>query len=150
MDEKRIIESALFMVSKPLSIEELAKVVKVGALGFVKSKVEELKKEYEEKKSAIEIVEIEGKWLMRVRSEYLPYVKDLVKESELSKAELKVLALVAKNPDMRKSDVAKRLGSSVYTSIKSLVEKGFIVEKKEKRSTRLNVTEKFKNYFKIS
>ena len=150
MDEKeivRIIESALFISSRPLALAELGKLISVAAPGFVEQKVKALQSSYDSMGSAIEIAEENGKYYMRIRQQYVHYVKDFSQATEIGKHALRTLAYLSKNEGIKKSDLCKRLGSSIYADIGELVEKGFVSQKKSGRSTLLSTTPKFKAYF---
>lgn len=147
LDPKRIIEAALFMSSRPIPTRELGKFCGVAASGYVENKVKELAEEYEKSGSAIKIVKETEGYIMRIRGKYAEIVAPLAQESEISKGALKILAYVYKNDGIKQSEVAERLGSSVYQHIKELVEKGFLEKKKRGRTFSLKTTKKFKDYF---
>lgn len=146
-DPERIIEAALFMSSKPLAAAELGKLIGVAAPGFVMGKLDSLKERYEKSESAIEIAMEDGKYHMRLRPQYVQFVKEFAKDSEISRHALRTLAYVSKNEGMKKSDLCKRLGSSIYSDVAELASKGFLTQKKSGRSTQLYTTPKFKEYF---
>lgn len=148
--EKRYIEAALFISSKPLSLDDFRKITGISALGYVKNLVDELKKEYDERGSAIEINEVEGKYELRVRNEYIDRVKEFAQEAEISKSALRTLAFIAKHDGILKSEVVKRMGTQTYQNVKELTEAGFIKQQRAGRSTKLLITEKFRKYFKIT
>lgn len=146
-DKKRIIESALFISARSMSVDELGKLTGIAAPGFVKALLEELKREYEERASAIEIVEIENKWLMRVKDAYVGRVKVFAQEAEINKSALRTLAYVAKHDGVLKSEIAHKIGPQIYSDVKELVQKGFLKQVKAGRSKRLFLTDKFRQYF---
>ncbi|MCD6279589.1 SMC-Scp complex subunit ScpB [Candidatus Micrarchaeota archaeon] len=146
-DEKKLIEAALFMSPTPVPLSKLAKLIGVSALGYVKEKVKELKKEYDKNNNAIEIVEEDNHFYMTVRKEYVPYVKDFAKEAELSRPALRALGYISKHNAILKSDMVKKLGVWVYPAVKELIEKNFIIAKHAGRSKRLYLSKKFKEYF---
>jgi segregation and condensation protein B len=153
MDEKeaeRIIEAALFMSSRPIEIKEFAKILGIAATGFVYNLVENLQKRYSQAESSIEIVNEEGKYYMRVKPQYLAYVKDFAQQAEISKHALKTLAFISKNEGIKKSILAKKLGSQIYSDVAELEQKGFIEQKKQGRTTAIFTTEKFKTYFGVN
>ncbi len=150
MDEteaEKIIEAALFMSSKPLAVAELGKLIGVAAPGFVSQRLDSLKAKYDSAGSAIEIAFEEGKYYMRLRSEYVNYVKDFAQTGEITKHALRTLAYISKSEGMRKSQLADKLGSAIYQDVAELVEKGFVIQKKSGRSSSLSTTPKFKAYF---
>ncbi|MCX6777765.1 MAG: SMC-Scp complex subunit ScpB [Candidatus Micrarchaeota archaeon] len=146
-EPKRIIEAALFMSSKALSIRELASVSGIAAPGFVTGLVEQLIKEYEERGSALGIFNESGSYIMRVRPEYSERVASFAKEAEISKMALKVLAMVAKRKHVEQSKLVKMMGSTVYDGVKELQAKGFLSAEKTGRTKMLRPTRKFKEYF---
>ena len=150
MDEteaEKIIEAALFMSSKPLTVAELGKLIGVAAPGFVSQRLDALKGRYDSAGSAIEIAAEEGKHYMRLRQQYLGAVKQFASEGEISRHALRTLAYISKNEGMRKSLLADKLGSTIYQDVAELVEKGFLLQKKSGRSSTLATTPKFKSYF---
>ncbi len=149
MDQKRIVEAALFMSGRPLSAEELGRLLGVAALGYIEKIVGELAREYDERKSAVQVVSEAGKYALRLREEYSAIAKDFAKEAELSRGALKVLAYISKSPNVLKSSVVKLLGTSVYGYVKELCDKGFLEQKRSGRSSKLSVTEKFRQYFNV-
>jgi segregation and condensation protein B len=149
LDSKRIIEAALFMSSKPLEINDLARVSGIGAVGFVESLIKQLQEEYNRNGSALQIFFENGKYIMRVRSDYEKAVSGLAKESEISKGALKTLAVIAKNDGMKQSKIVEMLGTTVYDHVKELVEKEFITAEKQGRTRVLKITNRFKEYFSV-
>lgn len=146
-EEKQLIEAALFISSRAMTAEEFRTLTGIGALGYIKSVLEELKKDYEERGSAIEITEMDGKYAMRVRNEHLQRVKQFAQDTEISKSALRTLAYISKNDGILKSTLVKRVGTHVYGHVKELVDAGFLKSQKSGRSSKLTLTEKFKKYF---
>ena len=143
---RRNLEAALFMSSRPMGLQELAKIVGVSAPGFVESELRALQKEYDERGSAVEIANEDG-YYMRVRSEYASKASVLAKGADISRGGLKVLAFISKNDGMEQSKLVKSLGSTVYEHVHELLEKGFITRAKKGRTMALRTTAKFKEYF---
>ncbi len=148
LEKQKIIEAALFMSTKPLSVADLAKLLNIAAIGYVTKEIKELQKQYLEKDGAIQIFEENGKYVMTLKSEYAKEVKDFAKEAEISPHALKTLGYIAKNDGILKSILCKKLGSTIYQDVMELDEKGFINQKKAGRSKKLFLTQKFKDYFK--
>lgn len=145
MEAKRIVEAVLFAASRPISEEELVVAgVKKRAL---KKAVEELIKEYEH--SAIEIVDMGGRYVMQLRNEYAERVKRFA-PMELSRSLLKTLAIIAYHQPVKQSDLKKIVGSQIYDHVKELKKKGFIKTQKEGRTKRVEVSSYFYEYFGFS
>jgi segregation and condensation protein B len=146
-EEKRLIEAALFISGRDMSLEELRVLTGIGALGYLRSVVEELRSEYEKRGSAIEVLEANGKYSLRVRNAYIDRVKEFAQDSEITKGALRTLAYLSKHDGMLKSTLVKRLGSRVYQDVKELVASDFVKQQKAGRSSKLWLTDKFKKYF---
>lgn len=150
LDEKRMIEAALFISGRPLRLDELRTLTGIAALGYLQGKVSELQKEYWERSSAVEIIEEMGRYEMRVRNEYITKVKQFAQEMELSRHALRTLAYISKHDGVLKSELAKRIGPQVYQDVQELIRNEFITAKKSGRSAKLSVTDKFKRHFTIA
>lgn len=147
LSEKRLIEAALFISARALSLEELRTLTGIGALGYLQTMLNELKKEYQERGSSVEIGEMNGKYEMRVTNDYMMRVKQFAQDIEISKGALRTLAYIAKHDGVLKSTVVKRIGTQVYQDVHELIEGEFVKAQKAGRSAKLFVTDKFKKYF---
>jgi len=146
--EKRIIEAALFLSGRELTIEELKRVTGIAAHGYLEKMVGELKQEYERNGSALEIIEDSKRYAMRVKEEYGERVKSFAQDAEISKGGLRVLGFIYKNNrSILKSSIAKRLGAWIYPYVQELIDRGFVDAKKAGRTNKLTLTKKFDTYF---
>lgn len=146
-EEKRIIEAALFISGRDMTLEELRQLTGIGALGYLRSVVEELKSDYDERQSAIEVLEANGRYSLRVRNDCINRVKQFAQDSEITKPALRTLAYLSKNDGILKSTLVKRLGTGIYQDVKELVANGFVKQAKAGRTSKLTLTDKFKKYF---
>ncbi len=147
-EEKKLIEAALFISGRSMSVEELRTLTGIGALGYLKNTVDELIKDYQDRDSAIEVIEEEnGKYLMKVRIEHVTRVKEFAQDTEICKAALRTLAYISKHDGILKSSLVKKLGTHIYIDVKELVVAGFIKPQKAGRTSKLWLTDKFKKYF---
>ncbi len=146
-EEKKLMEAALFISSRAMSLEEFRTLTGIGALGYLQGVLEELKRDYDERGSAVEIAEIDGKYVMKVRAEHLQKVKQFAQDTEISKSALRTLAYISKNDGIMKSALVKKIGTHVYADVKELVEADFIKATRAGRTSKLTLTEKFKRYF---
>ncbi len=149
LNEKRVIEAALFISGRAVTLTELKTLTGIAAFGYLQGKLNELKNEYAERASSLEIVEEQGKYEMRVRSEYVPRVKQFAQEMQVSKNALRTLAYISKHDGILKSDLAKKIGPQIYEDVRELVENEFVVTRKAGRTMKLTLTEKFKKYFSV-
>jgi segregation and condensation protein B len=146
-EEKRLVEAALFMSSRAMSLEEFRTLTGIGALGYIQGVLAELKKDYDERGSAVEIQESEGKYSMRVRADILPRVRQFAQDTEISKGALRTLAYLSKHDGMLKSELVRKIGTQAYLDVRELVEAGFLKAQKAGRTKKLTLTDKFKLYF---
>ena len=146
-EEKRLIEAALFISGREMSLEELRTLTGIGALGYLKNVMEELQKDYETRESAIEVLEANGKYSLRVKNVYIDKVKEFAQDTEISKGALRTLAFLSKHDGMLKSSLVRKLGTRVYQDVKELVSSDFLKPQKAGRTSKLWLTEKFKKYF---
>ena len=146
-DEKKLIEAALFISGRELSLDDFCRLTGIAAPGHVKSLVEELKADYDNAGSSLEIFPIGERYVMRVRDAYLEKVKAFAQEAELSRGALRSLSYIAAHDGVRKSEMSRKIGPMIYDEVRELVEKGFVSQKAEGRSSRLFLTEKFHAYF---
>ncbi len=147
MDVKRAVEAVLFHSSDPVSVKELAKSLR-RRVEEINAAVEELINEYTGRNSALEVVKIGEKVVMRVKPEYMKYVENLV-ERYLDRGTLRTLAVIAAKQPITLSKLAKIRGNKCYNHVKKLKELGFVkAEKVEgKRSAVLTTTKDFATYF---
>ncbi|MGC8547565.1 MAG: SMC-Scp complex subunit ScpB [Candidatus Micrarchaeia archaeon] len=146
-DYKNMIEAALFMSSRALSSEELAKIIGLGAIGQVEDYVKELINKYNSTDTALEIINIGGKYMLTVKERYASKVSSLASGPDISRGALRLLAYISKNNGILQSELVKAFGESTYDHVKELVEKEFIMQKKQGRSKKLFLTSKFAEYF---
>jgi segregation and condensation protein B len=146
-EEKKLIEAALFISGRSMSLEEIRTLTGIGALGYLQSVIEELKNDYAERGSGLEISDADGKYEMRVSPDMAGRVRQFAQEAEISKSALRTLAYLSKHDGMLKSELVKKVGTKVYSDVKELVESGFLKSHKSGRSSKLTLTEKFRKYF---
>ncbi len=144
-NEKRMIEAAMFISARPMSLEEFRTLTGIGAIGYLQNVLAELKNDYEGR--AIEIIEADGKYEMKVRNEYLERVKQFAQDSEISHSALRTLAYLSKHDGMLKSELVKHIGTHVYQDVHELIDAGFVKGHKAGRTSKLTLTEKFRKYF---
>jgi segregation and condensation protein B len=146
-EEKKLIEAALFISGRGMSLEELRTLTGIGALGYLQKVLGELQSDYEGRASAIELVESGGKYEMRVRNQYVGRVKEFAQDTEISKSALRTLAYVSKHDGILKSELVRKIGTQAYLDVRELVETDFLHSRKAGRTSKLTLTEKFKKYF---
>ncbi|MCX8163712.1 MAG: SMC-Scp complex subunit ScpB [Candidatus Micrarchaeota archaeon] len=148
-DPTLVLEAALFMAVDGLPTQALAKLINKDRDSTEKLLLQ-LKEKYMQKESAIEITnELKNKWIMRLKQEYAKPARQFATDVDISKHALKTLAFIAKNENITKRELFKKLGSQIYTDVAELEQKGFIKLIPFGRTSRIKLTEKFNQYFGI-
>ena len=148
-DIKNILEAALFVAAKPLSLAELYVIIK-PIKSLPKKKILEILKGMENHydEHGIKVVERkEGIFELKVKDEFLKHVEHLSPERDLTRAVMQTLSLVAfKNP-IKQSEVIQLRGNRAYDHIKELSGKGFIRTEPSGHTNMVSITRKFLDYF---
>ncbi|MBS3174477.1 SMC-Scp complex subunit ScpB [Candidatus Woesearchaeota archaeon] len=148
-DDKNKIEAVLFTTGRFLDIEEMAKMCGIGSIGYAKEALLSLKRDYEDKNSALQIIEQGSKFKLNIRKEYLYLTESLLTDSELDRPTQETLAVIAyKNPALQ-SEIIKIRGNGAYDHIKVLKELDFVVSEPTGRTKILKLTNKFYDYFDV-
>ena len=145
---KHNIEAVLFAAGKALELSFIADLC--GSTGYMtKKQLNILKTEYGKNSSVLMIINQDTTWKMTVREQYLDVVRKIVADTELSRAVLETLSMIAyRNPALQ-SEVVKARGTSTYEHIAELVKLGFLLKEAIGRSYILKLSEKFYEYFEI-
>ncbi|MDE1873826.1 MAG: SMC-Scp complex subunit ScpB [Candidatus Micrarchaeota archaeon] len=147
VDYKKLIEAALFMSPNALSAQNLSEITGIKSIGHIEQMLDALRSEYSSRDTSLEIAEIDKKYMLSLREPYASRVSNLASGPDITKGALKVLAYVSQNSNTLQSYLVKVFGASTYDHMKELMEQGFVERKKQGRSWRINVTNKFKEYF---
>jgi len=147
MNPKALLEAALFVSDKPLSLERLSKIVGVGSVEEVKQLIEEMKRELEKEDRGIELVETPEGFELRIKKEYRERVAKLAPLADLSDGMLRSLALIAVKQPIKQSTIVKIQGNKAYGYIRMLEAKGLIKSEKFRRTKILRTTSEFEKYF---
>jgi segregation and condensation protein B len=141
------LEAALYVVGRPISIEELASVID-KAESTTRRLLDELGHHYKKRKGALEVVELpRERYVMQLKPELTPKVAKFIPGGLLSFATLQTLVYVALKQPILQSDLVADRGTHCYDHIKELVEKKFIDAVPEGRTKLLKTTGLFADYF---
>ncbi len=91
--------------------------------------VKETNRKLEEQSQAFELVEVDGTFRVRTRTQYYPWVRRLFKDSNprrLSQASLETLAIIAYKQPITKAEIESIRGVNVDGCMKSLLEKKLV------------------------
>ncbi|MHA1510872.1 MAG: SMC-Scp complex subunit ScpB [Promethearchaeota archaeon] len=146
---KNIIEGALFVAGRPISLEELNIKTEIKKKDLEAS-LEELMLDYLMRATSLEIVQIQDKFSLQIKPEYTPNVKKFATGGLIPDRHLKTLTIIALKQPILKSKLVKIRGSGAYEHVKFLLDRGFINAIKKGRSYELMTTENFADTFGLS
>lgn len=142
------IEALLFAVGRAISEKEIADFTSVP-VSEIHHTLVELRKQYEGRESPLLIIQEGEGWKLTVHEKYLPVVQQITPHTELSKAVLETLAVIAWKHPSKQSDVIKIRTNKAYEHIDELERLGFVSKEKYGRSYLIKVTQKFFDYFDL-
>jgi segregation and condensation protein B len=146
---KRVAEAALFTSGRAMSAAEIAEVLGIASMGYVKTVMDGLITEYEKRNGALAVSKIGDKYLLGVKGSYIDKVNSLAGSPDISRSALRILAYIGKNEPLMQNSLVKAFGTSVYDHVRELVEKDFVKAERAGRTKRLETTQKFKEYFNL-
>jgi segregation and condensation protein B len=140
-----VLEASLFMSSRPLMLDELAKISGINSLGYLKQLLVRLQKDYGPR--GMEIVNGRGGWKMQVRQHLLQHVAHLTPYSDVPEGCKRTLALIVYKEPMKQADLIRIQGNKAYTYIKELKKRGLVKTEKKSRTMLVKLTQEFERYF---
>jgi len=148
-DYKQQIEALLFASGRFMDVQTLLTLTGASGKQVLINNVRKLKEDYDKRNSPMMVVEEKDGWKLTVRETYLPLVRKIVSETELPISVLETLAIIAWKSPVLQSEVVSIRHNKAYEHISELTELGFLRKEAEGRSYRLNLTEKFFEYFDV-
>ena len=144
------VEAVLYLKGRPISKKNLSEIINTDICS-INDAIDELKQKYSNSKSAIELNEVNNSYSLELKSTLNEFVENLL-PSELRTSELRTLATIAIKKKILQSDLILIRGSGAYEHIKELINKKFIVKRKQKegRSYWLSLSEKFFQTFALT
>ena len=120
-------------------------------INAVSEAINELKRKYSNSASALDLIYINQTISLELKKELNTFVEDLL-PADLKTAVLRTLATIAIKKKILQSDLIILRGSSAYDHIKDLLDKNFIVKRRQKegRSYWITLSEKFFQTFAVS
>lgn len=146
---KQKVEAVLYLKGQPMNLTAIAEALGCEA-GDAEMGLIDLITEYAHRDSALEIVETDLGFSLRLRSEFADLVHKLI-PVDLGRGALRTLAAIALKKNIVQSELIDLRGAGAYQHVQELVEQGFVKKKRqaEGRSSILYVTTKFHQYFEI-
>ncbi len=149
VDYKKLVEAALFMSPRALSITEISSATGIASVGVLQGVLDGLAKQYRDGDTALEILKISDKYMFSLKEPYASKVGKLASGPDLSRGALRILAYINKNNGVMQSQIVKLFGASTYDYMKELHEKEFVETRKAGRSKKVETTIKFREYFNV-
>jgi chromosome segregation and condensation protein ScpB len=155
LKEKEIIEAALFLYDRPISLTELAEIIQKDE-AKVEKLIEELRDKHLDHKNAYTIVDTDkGMVQLKLREEVAAHLHwPFIKRSEVPRHLLKVLSIVAfkgyvLNEQVTPSKLQRLFGKKAKDDLEELKTMNLITITPKGKKNVINVTEEFLNLFKI-
>lgn len=103
-----VVESLLFVNEKPVTLDQIKKVIKTVNATEIKKAIRYLQDEYEAREGGVNIIEIAGGYQMLSNPAYASYIRDFYKtkhKEKLSKPALETMAIIAYKQPVTRGDV---------------------------------------------
>lgn len=148
-EDLKKIEAIFFVSGRWINMQELISLSDLNPI-IIRELIEKLREKYDDKESAIEILEKSEMWKMDVRQEYSEIVNKLATGSaEFTKAEQETLAIIAFKQPIKQSVITKIRGNKSYDHVKKFFDLGLIKKKKEGHTHILTLSDDFYDYFSV-
>jgi len=150
-EEVALLEAALYVAGRPLDLKTLGSVIKTRSKRKVQALSRTLAQRYLDRKGVLEVIELDdGRFVLQLKPNYVPRVRQLSMRPLLSQSPLKTLAFIAYRQPTTQAHIAAVRGSQVYAHIKELRNLGLISVEKLGKTNILRTTKIFADYFNLS
>jgi segregation and condensation protein B len=125
---KTLLETLLFVANRPLPLAELSNIIGESEEKILEE-METMKKELEERGSALEIMAIGGGYQFTTRKGFTPWVKKLYKDQttfRLSPSAFETLAIVAYKQPITRAEIEEIRGVDVSGVLETLFERKLV------------------------
>lgn len=149
MEAKALVEAALFVADRPLSLAHLAETLGLSeeAVGRL---IQTLAEECAAPDRGVELVQERGGYLLRVKAELAAAVRPLAPHQDIPEQTLRTLAVIAYQAPVLQSQVVKMRGQRAYGHIGDLIARGFVTAEVQGPTKVLTVTDELLRYFGVS
>jgi len=147
LDEKGAVEAALFSSAEKVGVSDIADRTGLSE-DKIRTALRDLRKEYDDRGSAIMIAKIGNEYKMMLRTEYTEYTGKFAK-AEMTGGMMRTLSTIAYNQPVLQSELFKTRGPRVYDDVRALIEMDMVSGKRSGQTLELTTTKKFSEYFGI-
>ncbi len=144
------VEAILYLKGRPVTKKSLTEITNSN-INSINEAINSLSAKYSHYTSALEIINMNSHISLELKQSLNEFVEDLL-PAELKTSVLRTLAVIAIKKKLLQSDLIILRGSGAYDHIKELIDKKFIIKRKQKdgRSYWLSLSEKFFQTFAVS
>ena len=146
MENKALVEAALFVSDKPLSTRKLADLT-----GLMEKEINlivlDMQNDTKGLERGIDLVSTPEGYEFRLKPEYRDKVVKLAPFSDMSEGVLRTLSIVAARQPVKQSIIIRYQGNKAYGYIEKLENKGLILAVKSGRTKLISTTPGFEKYF---
>jgi len=142
------VESVLFAAAKIVKLEELMHLCNAPKKE-IKDAIKELKKKLNSSDSPLEVIEFKDAYKLTLKDEYMPLAEKVIKDIELPKSVLETLAVIAFKHPIQQNELVKIRSNKAYDHLDRLEAMGFIKRSKIGRTKKIELTQKFFEYFDV-
>jgi len=147
VDEKGAVEAALFSSPEKISAAQIAE--KTGLPEeLIRTALRDLRREYEDRDTAIMIAKIGNDYKMMLKPEYTDYIGQFGR-AEMTGGMMRTLSTIAYNQPVLQSELFKTRGPRTYDDVRMLIEMDLVAGKRTGQTLELTTTKKFSEQFGI-
>jgi chromosome segregation and condensation protein ScpB len=143
------VEAILFLYPSPCSYSEIMEKLDIKNESLLVEILESLKKDYESRNSALEVVYQDNIVFLRLKDEYKNLIKNF-SDVPFNAKQLKILVYIMFKEPIKQSDVTNALGESYRNDLNDLKKMKYIEVKKVNNSNILSVSNKFYKLYGVS
>ena len=147
MNEKGAVEAALFSSAEKISVPDIAERTGLSE-EKIRHALRDLRKEYDDRDSAIMIAKIGNEYKMMLRTDYTDFTGKFA-NAEMTGGMMRTLSTIAYNQPVLQSELFRTRGPRVYDDVRALMEMDMVSGKRSGQTLELTTTKKFSEYFGI-
>ena len=129
LEAKSVIEAIIFAADRPVSVDQLARMMHELDNDTIERLIRKLQQEYDASRRGFQLIEIANGFQMCTRDEFAPWIKDFYTteiSSRLSVSSLEALAIVAYRQPATRAEIEEIRGVNSDSVIRTLMERNLI------------------------
>ena len=137
----------LFASHEGLRVVDISKATGLDA-SEVRKALRSLSDDYEERGSALRVLDAGGRHSICLREEFLPYGQQF-SPPEIPPSTLRTAAMIAYHQPVEQSELCRSLGPRVYDDVRKLRDLGLIDARRKGQTLELRTNRRFHDHFGI-